>query len=103
MLIGVRVSDPDPSLKEQFNFDPDAKLEGVFVTDVARFGPAYRAQLTRGWLIQRVNGKAVRSVKEFDNALSTVKPGDVVSLDAVAATENGDLVHRIINIEVPEN
>ncbi len=102
MLIGVRVRDPDPQLKEQFNFDPDAELEGVFVTEVARFGPASSAGLGPGWLIQRVNGKAIRSVEDFDSVLGTVKPGDVVSLDAVAATRDGNLVHRIINVEVPK-
>jgi S1-C subfamily serine protease len=102
-LIGIQVSDLTPALAEQFNLSNQSGIEGVIVTGVARFGPAESAGLAAGWLIQRVNGKSVRTVREFDRTLRDVKPGGVVSLGAVAAGPDGSLTHRIINIEIPQD
>ncbi|UCC73404.1 MAG: trypsin-like peptidase domain-containing protein [Gemmatimonadota bacterium] len=102
-LIGVQVADMTPSLAGRAGFDPDVDLEGVLVTRVANFGPASEAGLTAGWLIQQVNGQPIRSEADFDRALSQVSRGDVVTLHAVAPSPiEGELTHRIINIEVPE-
>ena len=102
-LIGIQVSDLTPALAEQFNLSTRSDLAGVIVTDVARFGPAASAGLAQGWLIQSVNGQSVRSVRDFDRTLRDVKPGGVVSLNAVAAGPDGSLAHRIINIEIPQD
>jgi serine protease Do len=102
-LIGIRVSEFNRTVAQRIGFNLSADLDGVLVTEVARFGPAWNAgiQAANAWLIQRVNGEQVKSVADFDRALSDVKAGDVVSLDAVATNRGGDLVHRIINIEIP--
>jgi len=103
-LIGVQVAEMTPDLARRAGFDPDADLDGVLVTRVANFGPASEAGLTAGWLIQRVDNQPIRSEADFDRALSQLSGGDVVSLHAVAPspTEEGELVHRIINILIPE-
>ncbi|MGD2153264.1 MAG: trypsin-like peptidase domain-containing protein [Gemmatimonadales bacterium] len=103
-LIGVQVAEMSPDLARRAGFEPDADLDGVVVTRVASFGPASEAGLTAGWLIQRVNNQPISSEADFDRALSQVSPGDVVTLHAVAPspTEEGGLVHRIINILIPE-
>jgi hypothetical protein len=49
-----------------------------------------------------VNGTPVRSVSDFDVALSEVKPGDAVSLDLIAVSPEGDVFHQIVNVGVPE-
>lgn len=105
-LLGIRVADLDgldPRLAERYNLEPDSRLQGVVITDVASFGPAYNSGLAPGWLIQRVNGKEIRRVKEFDEALGSVKAGDVISFDALAVGQDGNQLHRIFNIEIPEN
>jgi serine protease Do len=102
MLIGVQVSDLNPQLAERAGFDPGTDLDGVVVTDVARFGPAWNATLRPGWLIQRVNGKRVKGVDDFDEAMSEVRPGDIVSVQAVRPGADGGLLHRIFNMEVPK-
>ncbi len=105
-LLGIRVAELDeldPRLAERYNLGPDTKLQGVVVTEVASFGPAYNADLEPGWLIQRVDGKEIKRVKDFDEALSSVKAGDVISFDAAFVTPDGDQLHRIINVEIPEN
>jgi serine protease Do len=101
-LIGVRVVEMTPTLAARNGYDPNAGLEGVLVTELAAYGPAAEAGLTPGWLIQQVNNRPISSESDFDQALSQVNPGDVVTLHAVApGPTEGELTHRIINIEVP--
>lgn len=103
MLIGVEVSEVSPRLFERnWNYAPDDDLKGVMVTNVKRFGPAWNAQLGPPWLIQSVNGMTVETVEDFDKALSKVKPGDVVSIQAVRPDGAGGLQHRFFNMTVPE-
>ena len=101
-LLGIQVRSLDPEDIRQAGLDVD-ELQGVLVTRVAQFGPAWNAGLDRGWVIQTVNGERVTSVDEFDDALSDVSPGDVVSLDAVRVGADRRLSHRIFNIGVPES
>ena len=103
MLIGIQVSGFTPDLAERaWGSREYADLKGVIVTDVKRFGPGSNAGLVPGWLIQEVNEKTVESVQDFDEVLSSVEPGDVVSIKAVAPDREGGLTHRIINMTVPE-
>ena len=98
-LIGVQVTELDPDYVRGVGFD-SGELQGVLVTRVAQFGPAWSASLRGGWIIQRLNGKPVSSVEDFDAALSEVEPGSVVSINAVGARD-GELVHRIFNVGIP--
>ena len=104
ILIGVEVSELSPRVFEQiWGFIPDEDLKGVMVTDVKRFGPAANAGLIPPYLIQKVNGETIESVEDFDKSLSLLKPGDIVSVHAVAPVPgDGSLQHRIINMTVPE-
>ena len=103
MLIGVEVSEVSPRLFEQnWNYVPNNDVNGVMVTNVKRFGPAWNAQLGPPWLIQSVNGMTVETVEDFDKALSKVEPGDVVSIQAVLPDGAGGLQHRFFNMTVPE-
>ena len=45
---------------------------------------------------------AHETVEDFDKALSKVKPGDVVSIQAVRPDGAGGLQHRFFNMTVPE-
>ncbi len=101
MLIGIQVSELTAELAERARY-PNADLDGVLVTDVKRFGPAWNAGLAPGWLIQRVNGKRVENVNDFDKALESVKAGQIVSIQALQPDAEGDLTHRIFNMTVPE-
>jgi serine protease Do len=101
MMLGVQVSDIDTAVRNRYGFDSD--LQGVLVTRVAQYGPAWNAGLRRDLVIQRVNGTDIGSVTDFDRVLEEVEPGDVVSLDtAFLVDQNGTLGYRIINILIPE-
>lgn len=106
MLIGVEVTELGslpPQVAARAGLDENTNIEGVLVTDVADFGPAQMAGLRYPWIIQQVNGNTVKSVDDFSRALSEVKPGDVVSVNAVAVTgPDGELTHQIFNMVVPE-
>jgi serine protease Do len=103
MLIGVEVSEVSPRLFQQnWEYVPSDAVKGVMVTNVKRFGPAWNAQLGPPWLIQSVNGMTIESVEDFDNALSKVEPGDVVTIQAVIPDGDGGLQHRFFNMTVPE-
>ena len=102
-LLGVQVRNLSPELASQAGLpEGGASIEGVIVTDVARFGPAAGSGLSEGWVIQRVNGKVVTSVGDFNRALEDLEAGSVVSLDAVATGRDGDLLRRVFNFELPE-
>jgi serine protease Do len=100
MMLGIQVSEIDSSVRNRYGFDAD--MQGVLVTNVATYGPAWNAGLRRDLVIQRVNGTAVRSVSDFDHALEGVEPSNVVSLDTSYLLEDGSLGHRIVNILIPE-
>ncbi len=98
-LLGVQVRNLTPEIAAEIGLSGE-DLEGVVVTEVARFGPAASSGLGQYWLIHEVNGQNVRNVKEFDRALGKLQPGDVVSVDAVRAGEEG-LLRRVFNFELP--
>ncbi|MFL5381630.1 MAG: trypsin-like peptidase domain-containing protein [Longimicrobiaceae bacterium] len=55
--------------------------QGVVVTGVDPAGPAAQ-QLYRGLVIERVNGKEIRSVAELRTLIDGLRPGQVVSITA---------------------
>jgi serine protease Do len=100
-MLGIQVTNAQPALLERYEYPEGTDVEGVLVTNVARFGPAFSANLTAGTVITRVNGKKVADVDEFDEALGEVEPGQIVTFDTVYP--NGDdLGRRIVAVEVTE-
>ena len=103
-LLGVQVQNLTPEAAARIGWpETGPAIEGVLVTEVARFGPAASVGLPQGWVIQRVNGQKVRNVREFDRTLEDLKAGSVVSLDAVAPTSEGSLMRRVFNFELPQD
>ncbi|UCF18843.1 MAG: trypsin-like peptidase domain-containing protein [Gemmatimonadota bacterium] len=102
-LLGVNVIDLDSAEARRLNFEVSGDIKGVLVTRVARFGPAEAAGLVAGWIIQSVNRKPVGNLDEFERAMEGIKPGDVVSIDAVALNEEGEPTYRIFNLEAAQN
>ncbi len=102
-LIGIQVLDLTPDLARQAGFQDYGNVQGALVTNTMRFGPAWNAELIPGYLIQSVNGKPVTDVASFDAALGELKPGDLITIEAIRATApDGELYHRIFNMAVPE-
>jgi len=74
--VGFNATQITPEIAAQLR-TPNAR--GVVVTGVDPSGPA-AGQLTRGFVIERVNGRAVSTVAELRSVLDAVKPNDVVSI-----------------------
>jgi serine protease Do len=54
--------------------------DGVVIARVDESGPAARAGLRPGMVIERFNGKDVDSLKALEKAADAVRPGEAVSL-----------------------
>ncbi|MCW8907739.1 MAG: DegQ family serine endoprotease [Sedimenticola sp.] len=91
--LGMSVVELDDELRRQFEL---AEVKGVLVKSVEP-GPAKRAGIEPGDVIQMINRQRVASVAEFDAAVSGLKGGSTIAV----------LVHRnsgslFIPLQVPE-
>lgn len=75
--LGLDVQTLSPNIARQLGYENES---GVVVTSVESGGPASRAGLQRGDLIKEVDRKPVRSEDDFEEAIRTLKEGDVVAL-----------------------
>ena len=76
--LGFTVANITPELAEKFKLDDSAK--GVVVTQVASGSAAMREGLQPGLLIAKANGKAVKSVSDFNATTKNLKSGDTLTL-----------------------
>jgi serine protease Do len=74
--LGFRAERVTPEIAQQLRMD---RAEGIVVTDVNPSGPAAQA-LVRGMVVQRVNGREVRSLDDLRAAADAVRPGQAVSV-----------------------
>jgi serine protease Do len=77
-LLGVRVQDLTPELKQRARVDDQTK--GVVVTDVAPDSPAATAGLEPGDVITEVNRQEVTSVDQYKKAIARLKKGGTALL-----------------------
>jgi len=75
--LGLSLQDLTPDIASQLGYE---KEQGALVAGVAAGSPAEEAGLGRGDLIKEVNRAPVRNVREFERAIRSFKPGDVVAL-----------------------
>jgi serine protease DegQ len=73
--IGLFVQDLTPSLMRHFGV-----RDGVVVIDVEARSPAARAKLSRGMVVESVNGRAVRGREEFEDLVESHGPGESLRL-----------------------
>jgi serine protease Do len=75
--LGVLIQPLTPELARQFGVKPG---EGVVVGDVLEGGPAEKAGLKTGDVIQAVGGKPVTDVRGLQRLVAAVKPGTQVEV-----------------------
>src|SRR5690606_13509479 len=75
--LGFSASEITPRLARQLRIDEG---EGVVVTRVEAGSPAARAGIAPGMVIERFNGKAIKSIRDLERAARDVEPGRAVSL-----------------------
>ncbi|HEX6909464.1 MAG TPA: trypsin-like peptidase domain-containing protein, partial [Longimicrobium sp.] len=74
--LGFRAQRVTPEIAQALRLDEAA---GVVVSEVDPSGPAARA-LARGMVVERVNGRAVRTLDDLRAAADAVRPGQAVSV-----------------------
>lgn len=74
--LGLSVQDLSPDLAEKLGLNPDVK--GVVVKSVDDDGAAGRANppITPGVLITKINSQTIKSVSDYNKAVSELKSGD---------------------------
>ena len=75
LKIGIACVDIDSSLSQQYNIP-----EGVYVKEVEKSSPAEKSGLKEGDIIQKFDGKSIKTVEEINKIKSTHKSGDTVSV-----------------------
>jgi serine protease Do len=77
--LGVSIQDLDQELVRAFKLQPNTA--GVLISDLTAGGPAERAGLKRGDVIQKINGAPVLSTGELRNAIAAAGTGVEVKLE----------------------
>lgn len=75
-FIGIQMVDLSPELRESVNADPNRDFtvesdDGVLVAEVVPGSPAAKAGLRSGDVVRQVNGKAIASGQEVQNAVES--------------------------------
>jgi len=76
--LGLSVRDLDDAFARRFGIP--SSVRGVVVARVDTAGPAYAADLRRGFVIMEVNRRPVRTAADFERAVAATRPGDVLAL-----------------------
>jgi serine protease Do len=75
LKIGIACVDIDSSLSKKYNIP-----EGVYVKEIEKSSPAEKAGLEPEDIIQKFDGKSIKTVEEINKIKSTHKSGDTVSV-----------------------
>lgn len=94
--LGLAVAPLSPEKREQLEID-----SGIEVTRVKAYSPAWEQGLRRGDVITHVGNTPVKSVAEFRRLLGQRKPGDAVLLRVLSVAPNGEVIERLVAIELP--
>jgi S1-C subfamily serine protease len=82
--LGVGPVPLDPSIRAQINY-PASAGNGVVVAQIPPNGPASKADLSPGDVIQKINDKDVNTPDDLINAVKALKPGATVRLQVWSA------------------
>ncbi|MCZ6834902.1 MAG: trypsin-like peptidase domain-containing protein [Planctomycetota bacterium] len=82
-FLGVNIVDLELDPQRARRLRQQGFLEqGVAITNVIKDGPADRANLKVNDVVVAVNGKPTRSMSQLQSIISTIRPGNVVKIDA---------------------
>ncbi len=92
--LGISVSPLNNNTRSEYGIGQDVR--GVVVTSVTPGSNAARAGITRGDVIQRVNGIPTNSVADFNRAVRGLKPGDTARI----VIRRGD-AQSLVEVRIP--
>jgi serine protease DegS len=79
--LGISMTTVDPNVRAQLGYQGN----GVAVEGVYQGGPADKAGLQPGDVIQKIDGKAVTSNKQVEDAVRATKPGQLLRIQTWSA------------------
>ena len=99
-FLGIYMEDIDPDRKKAQTLEGHPVM--VLVKGIVPRGPADKVGITRGDILLKVNGKAVRSSNEVRAILATLKPGDAMEF-TIRRSEGAEFVKKVILEKYPDN
>lgn len=98
--LGIRMATLTPELRRQINSDPEINLNirddrGVVVVGIMRNSPAAQSGLQLGDVIQRINGQAVASADQVQQAVAKTPVGTTMQVDI---TRNGRTMTKAVRV-----
>jgi serine protease Do len=90
--LGVSIQDISPSLAKQFNLKDST---GALVGDVVADGPAEKAGLKSGDVVEKFDGKTVTDSRRFKMEVAGVPPGETVPMEVLRDGSEKTLKVRI--------
>ena len=94
-LAGAEVAELSPALAESIRRDPFD--EGVLVNRIARRSPAFNFGVRTGDLIIEVNGEAIQTVDQLEEALDKANDG-TGAVWQIAVDRNGRRLSRTVRL-----
>ncbi len=79
-LLGVRIVDLSADIEEEFNED-FGSYNGVYLVEINPGSAAEEAGLKKGDIVKKIEGKAVNSTAELQEAIAQKRPGDKIVVE----------------------
>ena len=76
--IGVTVQDLDAELAQYFQA---SAVKGVFVKKIEKSGPAFKAGIHEGDILQTIGSRKILSQNDFNTAMSNISAGETINID----------------------
>lgn len=89
--VGVKGQELTSAMKDQ------GLPAGVYVADCIANGPAYNAGIQNGDIITKIGEKEITTIKEYQNAVETLKEGEIVN---VTVRRNGIEEYKELKYQV---
>lgn len=95
-FLGADVIDLSATLRDNAKLQ---SLQGVYVNNMASYGPAKDAGMKEGDVITEFNGVEINSKAEFDEQLSYYRPGDKVNILYFRSGKSNQIAIKLTNTE----
>ncbi len=95
-FFGADVLDIDAALREKAKLN---SFKGVYLNNIAGYGPAREAGLKEGDVITHFNQNEVNSKAEFDEQLSYFRPGDKINISLLRNGQSKTYQLKLTNTE----
>ena len=92
--LGVVIQELNEKLAKSFGYDG---TQGVLVGDVQPGGPADKAGIERGDIIERLNGERIKDMQQLRSAVAKVAPGKKAMVEVFRNSE-----HKTLEVAVGE-